>query len=98
MEASTQAQGKSEAQGLSRAGQLQVLQHEVASAALSGAGADEIERAVIAPSNCSEQGKAALRLYAFSFLSRFDQRRIAFDRLAEVSADDHPFQCDRRPA
>ena len=98
MEASTQAQRNSEAQGLSRAAQLQVLQHEVASAALSGAGADEIERTVIAPSSCSEQGKAALRLYAFSFLSRFDQRRIDFDRIAEVSGDDHQFQYDRSTA
>lgn len=59
MEASTEPQRESEAQGLSR---------------------------------------AALRLYAFSFLSRFDQRRIAFDRLAEVSADDHPFQADNTTA
>jgi hypothetical protein len=96
MEAATEAQRRSEVLGLSRAGQLQVLQHQVASAALSGAGADEIERCVIAPSGCSEKAKAALWLYAFSFLSRFDQRRIAFDRLSEVSADDHPAQSDRR--
>ena len=98
MEASTQAQKKLEAQGSSRAGQLQVLQHDVASAALSGAGADEIERTVIAPSSCSEHAKTALRLYAFSFLSRFDQRRIAFDRLAEASADDQALQADRTTA
>ena len=98
MEASTEAQRESEAKALSRARQLQVLQHEVASAALSGAGADEIDRTVIAPASCSEHAKAALRLYAFSFLSRFDQRRIAFDRLAEVSGDDHPFQADRTTA
>ena len=98
MEASTQAQTSAEVRSLSRPRQLQVLQHEVASAALSGAGADEIERTVIAPSSCSEHAKAALRLYAFSFLSRFDQRRIAFDRLAEVSADGHPFQADRTTA
>ncbi len=95
MEAPTKAQRRPEVLGLGRAGQLQVLQHQVASAALSGAGADEIERCVIAPSSCSEQAKAALRLYAFSFLPRFDQRRIAFDRLSEASADGHPAQQDR---
>ena len=66
---------------MSRARQLQLLQHEVASAVLSGAGADQVERRVIAPSSCSEDDKTALRLYAFSFLPRFEQRRIALDRL-----------------
>ena len=68
--------------GLGRARQLQLLQHEIASAALSGVGMDEIERTVIAPSECSGDDKTALRLYAFSFLPRFEQRRIAFDRLS----------------
>ncbi len=66
---------------LSRARQLQLLQHEISSAALTGAGVDEIDRSVIAPSRCCEEDKAALRLYAFSFLPRFDQRRIALNRL-----------------
>ena len=95
MQAATEAKSRSEVLALSRAGQLQVLQHQVASAALSGAGPDEIERCVIAPSGCSEQAKAALWLYAFSFLSRFDQRRIAFDRLSKASADHHPAHSDR---
>ena len=67
--------------GLSRARRLQLLQHEIASAALSGVGVEEIERSVIAPSSCSEEDKTALRLYGFSFLPRFEQRRVALDRL-----------------
>ena len=70
--------------GLSRAQQLQLLQHQIASAALSGVEVQEIERRVIEPSNCLEDDKTALRLYAFSFLPRFDQRRLALDRLAEA--------------
>lgn len=60
---------------------LRAVQHQVASAALTGAAFDEIERDVILPSGCSERERDALRLYAWSFLSRFEQRRIALDRL-----------------
>ena len=67
---------------LSRARELQLLQHEIASAALSGVGMGEIERSVIETSSCSDEDKTALRLYAFSFLPRFEQRRLALDRLA----------------
>ena len=74
--------------GLSRARQLQLLQHQIASAALSGARADEIERNVIARSPCAEEDKSALRLYAFSFLPRFDQRRIALDQLSAAGRDE----------
>ena len=74
--------------GLSRARQLQLLQHQVASAALSGVKAHEIERSLIAPSTCAEDDKAALWLYAFSFLPRFEQRRIALDRLRAAVAQD----------
>ena len=73
---------------MNRQGQLQLLQHQVASAALSGLKVDEIDRELIAPSDCSEDGKAALRLYAFSFLPRFDQRRIAFDQLYAVGHEE----------
>ena len=73
---------------MNRQGQLQLLQHKVASAALSGLKVDEIDRELIAPSDCSEDGKAALRLYAFSFLPRFDQRRIAFDQLYAVGNEE----------
>jgi hypothetical protein len=89
--------------GLSRAGRLQLLQHQIASAALSGVAAEAIDRDVIVASNCSEEDKAALRLYAFSFLPRFDQRRIALDRLCpspqEETEDRGRFMspCPHRP-
>ncbi len=71
--------------GLNQSAQLQVLQHQVASAARAGANFEEIERGVIEPSSCSQEAKRALQLYAFSFVPRFDQRRIAFDRMRAVA-------------
>lgn len=69
---------------------LQVLQHQVASAALTGRGFEEIDESVITASGCSDAQREALRLYALSFLSRFELRRMALDRLFEVglSEDD----------
>lgn len=72
---------------LTRANQLQLLQYEIATAALSRVSVDEIERSLIAPSSCPEDDKTALRLYAFSFLSRFEQRRIALDRLCAAQRE-----------
>ncbi len=74
---------------LSPSRELQLLQHEVASASLTGVDVNEIERRLIAPSNRSEDDKTALRLYAFSFLSRFEQRRIALERLRTAQRDSH---------
>ena len=81
---------------MSRAQQLQLLQHQIASAALSGVGGEEIEDGMIAPSSCSEEDKAALRLYAFSLLPRFDQRRIALDRLCQAGREEAKSRRPRR--
>ena len=63
---------------------LQLAQHEVACAAITGVGFDEIDKGLIAPSACSDAEKDALRLYACSFLSRFELRRMALDRLRDA--------------
>lgn len=65
---------------------LQQLQHEVARAALTGVACDEIDERVIDRSSASEEEKAALRLFACSFFSRFDLRRLALGRLANLSS------------
>lgn len=60
---------------------LQVVQHDVACAALTGVELEQIEERVIGLSSCSDEEKQALRLYAWSFLSRFELRRMALERL-----------------
>jgi hypothetical protein len=73
------------------------LQHEVASAALSGVTCDDIDEQVIAPSAVSAEEKAALRLYSLSFLSRFELRRRALDQLQGLSLE-RDDQADRGEA
>ena len=63
---------------------LQSLQHEVASAALTGVPAKEIDERVIDPSRITDEEKAALRLFAWSFVSRFELRRMALDELRRL--------------
>jgi hypothetical protein len=65
---------------------LQELQHDVAHAALTGVPNKEIAE-VIDTSLVSEEEKAALRLFACSFLSRFELRRMALDRLLDLSLE-----------
>jgi hypothetical protein len=64
---------------------LQTLQHEVACAAITGVPCEEINERVIDTSPVSDEVKAALRLYSWSFLSRFELRRMALDRLLNLS-------------
>lgn len=67
---------------------LRTVQRQVASAALTGVSFHEIQRDVIERSGCGARECDARRLYALSFLSRFEQRRIALDRLrAEMPRD-----------
>ena len=40
---------------------------------------------MIDPSLTSDEEKAALRLYSYSFLSRFELRRMALERLLDLS-------------
>jgi hypothetical protein len=61
------------------------LQRDVASAALSGIPGDEIDKLVIDPSPITEGEKAALRLYCWSFLSRSELRRMALERLRDLT-------------
>lgn len=79
---------------------MQTLQHEVASAALTGNPYNEIEERVIGPSPLSDEEKAALRLYSWSFLSRFELRRMALERLFDLSTQDqtdaHPERTEER--
>jgi hypothetical protein len=67
---------------------LQALQHEVARAALTGVPYDEIDQRVIDPSPISDEEKTALRLFAWSFLPRFELRRMALERLRGLSLQD----------
>jgi hypothetical protein len=67
---------------------LQTLQHEVACAALTGIPCEEIDERVIDTSPVSDEEKAALQLYSWSFLSRFELRRMALDRLRNLSWKD----------
>ncbi len=64
---------------------LHQLQHDVAAAALSGVACTEIDERVIGQSQGSEEEKTALRLFACSFYSRFELRRMALDRLRDLS-------------
>ncbi len=66
---------------------LQLAQHEVACAAITAVGFDEIDKGLIAPSACSDAEKDALRLFACSFLSRFELRRMALDRLRDAGRE-----------
>jgi len=67
---------------------LQILQHEVACAALTGVPCEEINERVIDTSPVSDEEKSALRLYSWSFLSRFELRRMALDQLQDLSRKD----------
>ena len=74
---------------------LQVLQHQVARAALCGVDPEKIEEQVIDPSNLTDEEKAALRLFSSSFrkagADRFELRRRAFEDLRRLSlAGDAP--------
>ena len=64
---------------------LQGLQHDVAHAALTGVPNKEIAE-VIDTSLVSEE-KAVLRLFACSFLTRFELRRMALERLLDLSLE-----------
>jgi hypothetical protein len=66
---------------------LQGLQHQVSCAALIGAPSEQIAE-VIDTSLASDEEKAALRLFAWSFLSRFELRRMALERLRDLSLED----------
>jgi hypothetical protein len=67
---------------------LRALQHKVAGAGFTGVPWEEIDERVIDPSLTSDEEKAALRLYSYSFLSRFELWRIALERLLDFSAKD----------
>lgn len=66
---------------------LNHFQHEVASAALTGVAVEEIDERVIGPAPLSEGEKTALRLFAYSFLSRVELRQMALERLRRVSVE-----------
>lgn len=55
---------------------------------------------MIGPSPLSDEEKAALRLYSWSFLSRFELRRMALERLFDLSTQDqtdaHPERTEER--
>lgn len=77
---------------------LQLVQHEVASAALTGIPAKEIDERVIDPSPLTDDEKGALRLFAWSFVSRFELRRMALDELRRLARthDQQPRPMDTR--